>query len=244
MAGGSWSGTERARQRRRSAVRLEEIVSVDEPAFRTVFRLYERAFSEGEKESLYSIREALAGRLRGPDARDRFHVLAARGASGRIVGGAFFHYVAAINAGFLGYVFVRPSSQRQGIGRMLLRKVDAVLRRDARRLRRAAPVGFFFELKKPGKGAAPAEREFWRSAGVVLLDLDWQYPRLRRGAEPLDMWLAFRRRRKPRVVITRRYIARAVLALHRSVYGDSARSSAIRRRILASIRGTVAPWPN
>src|ERR1041385_2292810 len=120
MAGRTRRHADRSPAGARGKVRLEQLATVAEPAFPAVFRLYERAFSEGEKESLSSISAALAGR---PGSADRYHVLAARDSSGGIVGGAFFHYVASIDAGFLGYLFVRPAYQHHGIGRLLLRGV-------------------------------------------------------------------------------------------------------------------------
>jgi GNAT superfamily N-acetyltransferase len=222
---------------------VQELFTDADPTFRAVFRLYESTFSEGEKESLAAVRAVLA---EDPRARggDRYHVIAARDARGRVVGGAFFHYVASLNAGFLGYVFVHRARRRQGIGRRLLGKVSAILRRDARLLRRSAPSGLFFELKKGGDPKARGELRFWSSLGVVLLDLDWQYPRLRPGAAPLDMWLAFRPRRRSPVRITRPFLRRAVTGIYASVYGrTNPRADTSIRQILRSIRGAVAPWP-
>jgi GNAT superfamily N-acetyltransferase len=222
---------------------MHEVLTDADPAFRAVLRLYERTFSEGEKESAAAIRAALTERPRGR-APDRYHIVAARDANGRVEGGAFFHYIASLNAGFLGYVFVRPDRRHQGIGRAMLGRVNVVLRRDARLLHRSPPRGLFFELKKGGDPKARAELHFWSSLGVVLLDLDWQYPRLRPRAAPLDMWLAFRPRRRPAVRITRPFLKRAVTGIYGSVYGRAHASADMTiRGILRSIRGTVAPWP-
>jgi GNAT superfamily N-acetyltransferase len=220
---------------------VEEVLTAEDPAFRAVIHLYESTFSEGEKESVAAIRASLA---EGQRAAGRYHVIAARDARGRVVGGAFFHYIASLNAGFLGYIFVHSSHRHQGIGRRLLGKVNAILRRDAKLRDRPTPAGLFFELKKGGDQKARAELRFWSALGVVLLDLDWQYPRLRAGAAPLDMWLAFRPRRRSPARITRPFLRRAVTGIYGSVYGRThARADATIRAILRSIRGTVAPWP-
>jgi GNAT superfamily N-acetyltransferase len=226
-------------------IRLQELRNDLDPEFRAVIRLYERAFAEGEKESLDSIRSALSGPRRGAPRGDRYHVVVARAASGRVVGGAFFHYIAAINAGFLGYLFVQPSQREHGIGRRLLRKVEATLRRDASQLGYGAPIGLFLELKK-ADAADPAnggELRFWRVLGVMRLNLDWRYPRLRDRAGPLDMWLGFRAPGGKPARLTRPTIKRAVAAIHRSVYGSRtpARDPMVSA-ILGSIRGISIPW--
>lgn len=219
-----------------AVIDMAEITAATAPELRELCRLYEREFAEGEKESPAAIRSWLSRQQRGELKPDAYHVIVARARGGRVVGGAFFHYLATINAGFLGYLVVHPAWRRRGIGRRLLRKVESVLRRDARRAKLRDPAGVFMELHKAGNGTSKVaeDTDFWRSLKVFPLDVDWRYPELRSTAAPLDMTLAYHSIHGGRKGPSDPELEEAVRAIYRFVYGHK-RTGFVLRRIIRSI---------
>jgi len=205
-----------------------------------VLGMYEREFPRGQRETRASVRRWLHAKAAGRLEPNDYHILVAtaRG-DGRVAAFAFFHYLADINSGFLGYMAVRRTLRNHGIGRWLFGQVKLRLGEDATQRGFGVPEGVFMELEvEDATPEVDARLRFWQRVDALPLRLQWQYPRLQRGAAPAEMYLAFCPMRGAGRRIPAERVRRAVVSIYRHVYGKGADDPNLFH-VLDSI-GTVA----
>jgi len=217
---------------------LQELTSDKSPRLGAVFAMYEREFPLGERESRTAVRHWLHRKARNSLYPNDYHVLVATTRDNRrIVAFAFFHYLADINAGFLGYMAVRPEFRNRGIGSWLFGQVKQRLALDAAERGLDVPDGVFMELEVPtAMPAVDARLRFWRDLNTLPLQIGWRYPRLQRRSEPATMYLAFSPMRTTARRIPTQRVRKAVVSIYRSVYGKR-KANADLRSVLRSIDG-------
>lgn len=78
-----------------------------------------------------------------------FNILVSEDASGRVIGGSVFSYVAASNCGFSEYLVLEPAARGQGLGRKLFDRRGAILDEHANRHGNIRCRGVFIEVDSP-----------------------------------------------------------------------------------------------
>lgn len=218
---------------RRVAYRV--IADATERGFDQAFRLYERTFPPGERESLAGFRSWLGCTGFHEPAPYNFMMVMERGSA--ILGMATMHYVEKLPAAFLGYLAVVPELRGKGLGTSLAERVFREMARIHRRIGRGRFLGIFTELEHLcGQGEARRRRlAFWARLGMRPLHVAWRYPRISRSAKPSRMYLAFRSLAPGRPPFSQDDMCRIVSVLYRRIYHRDA-SDADLQQVLRSIR--------
>lgn len=128
--------------------------------------------------------EVLTWRLENPDARNPFHLIAAVGSDGQVLGYAMGHYFSAENLGFLAYIAADPAARGKGLGSALYLAFMERCVADAQRLRNCLPAGICLEAETPPVWHDPdLEREcrrrleFYRRLGAEPVPgVDYRLP--------------------------------------------------------------------
>jgi GNAT superfamily N-acetyltransferase len=159
--------------------------------WRPLIDLYVSVFEEGQRETEPAI---LRNLVTSQNPREGGHlIIAALDEGGRCVGGNIFSYLPAIHCGYVSYIFVRPGLRNRGMGTGLLEEMRRCLASEATRLGHSPVLGLFAEIERgdhPGE-ALQRRFRFWARAGVLPLDVDWQYPPLHQGEPPVPTYFAF-----------------------------------------------------
>lgn len=227
-----------------AGIEVRPVIATDSPEFAQCIDLYEKAFPEGERETLEAIQGWLTVASQGGLAPDNYHILVAIDtAREHVCGVVFFHYLGSVGCGFIGYLVVDPDLQSQGLGSALLQAVPVMLRSDAQRMGHEPPCGLLTELDKESvdEPITYDRFRFWQRHRFLPLELDWRYPRLHDGEPPAAMYLAYapidlRTRWQS---LTERRARELVIAIYRSVYSRDT-SDPDLALVLKSIEGNRA----
>lgn len=174
-----------------AAVSIRRVSGPSDGAWRALIALYTRVFEEGQRETERAIVRNL---VTSKNRREGGHiVLIAENEEAGCVGGNIFSYLPAIDSGYVSYIFVNPAWRSRGIGHALLEEMRTSLFGEAMRTGRRSVRGLFAEVERGERSRQALRRRFrfWERAGVLPLDLDWQYPPLHQGDPPVLMYLAF-----------------------------------------------------
>lgn len=172
----------------------QEISDPSSPAFQEAYDLYDGEFPDSEKEPLAAFKKWLTNKAEGKLAPDNYHLLAVRKvAKGPLVAIASFHYVAAANIGFLGYLVVAEAWRGAGVGSQVFQEIKTILKEDGRNAGKDYPFGIFTELEWLDADDTGTEDRlrFWSKQNTLPLDFDWRYPPLEKGKVSAKMYLAF-----------------------------------------------------
>ena len=179
------------RLRLNTGLTFRRVQDSSDPGWRPLIDLYVRVFEEGQRETEPAI---LRNLVTSQNPREGGHlIIAALAEDGRCVGGNIFSYLPLIKCGYVSYVFVTPGFQNRGIGQGLLEEMRRYLTSEVTRLGHSPVLGLFAEIERADHPGETLRRRFrfWERAGVIPLDVDWQYPPLHHGEPPTPMYLAF-----------------------------------------------------
>lgn len=141
--------------------------------------IYMEAFKdEDERETFDSFLRYLR---KGSAATEyRFHIVLAKDAAGRVIGGSVFNYYPKTNAAVIEFIAIRPDLQSGGMGSLLYKHVLSVLSEDAYRMT-GQPLDYVFcEIDSPEYSKAEIKKYlyFWDKNNYRHLLFDYVQPAL------------------------------------------------------------------
>ncbi len=153
--------------------------------------IYMEAFpDDNERETFDNFLKYLK---RSADATEyKYHVVLAKGETGRIVGGCVFNYYKKSNTGVIEFLAVRSDMQSCGIGSVLYNHVLSMLSEDAYRIVKKPLEYVCCEIDSPEYSKAEIKKYlyFWNKNNFWHLDFDYVQPALSAGQEPVrGLWL-------------------------------------------------------
>lgn len=211
--------------------------------WRPLMQLYARTFDTRQRETEADLVTNLTTPER-PTAGGHI-VLSAEEPRDRVVGGAIFSYLPAVDSGYASYVFVDESRRGAGVGSRLLREIVQTLRAEAGSHGRPAPRGLFAEVQRadPADAAADTRFRFWRRNGLRPLAIDWHYPPLQDGVPAVASYLAFGSYAPEPVAWYPAGLEQVTAAIFDATYDYLPGARATRARIVAGLRSRPADQP-
>jgi GNAT superfamily N-acetyltransferase len=202
-----------ARRRAPARLRIREVRSESDPAFRSAYRLFTRVFPSAELLPRRDWVDVMRERSRDLWTDLNWHLLVAE-RGGRVVGAASGSYLGNLNVGVIGYIALRPGLRSKGIGPLLRRRLRAAFERDAQRIRHGTVSALVGEVRLDN----PWLRHLVRREGAIALDFPYYQPRLRETGKPVPLVLYYQPLRTRRRSLSTRAVRRLLYTLWRRPY--------------------------
>jgi GNAT superfamily N-acetyltransferase len=167
-------------------LRIREVVSPRDSAFRAAYRLLAGVFPRDELLPRRDWNATMREREQGLWTDLNWHVLIAERGR-RLLGVATGSYVGNLNVGVIGYIAVGRRVRSQGVGPRLRRRLYAALARDARRIRARPLAALVGEVRADN----PWLHHLVRRTGALALDFPYYQPSLRAQREPVPLVLYY-----------------------------------------------------
>lgn len=155
----------------RARLRIREVESTTDPAFKAAYALLRRTFPRAELLSRREWAEVMRERSAGLWTDLNWHLLVAT-RHDRLVGTASGSYVGNRNVGMVGYIAVLPSERGRGVGQRLRRALHRAFEADARRIRGRRLAAIVGEVRPDN----PWLRHIVRHNGAIALDFPYYQP--------------------------------------------------------------------
>jgi GNAT superfamily N-acetyltransferase len=184
-----------------------------DPALRRAHALLGLAFAADQVVSLKDWRETLRERAGQVWTDLRWHLLVAE-RRGRVVGMASGTYLGSVNVGMVGYLVLRPSARRLGIGSRLRRRLRECFERDAERIGRAPLTAIVGEVEPDN----PWLMRLVAAERALALDIPYAQPSLAPGASPVQLVLYYQSLRGRITSVPAPVLRRLLYAIWRRIY--------------------------
>lgn len=202
-----------AERGRAPAIRIREIVSADDPAFRSAHALLRRAFTRAEMLPVSDWRNALRERAQGLWTDQAWHLLVAERGK-RLLGAATGTYLGNVNAGFIGYIAVEPGARAAGLGPRMRRALRRRFESDAHHSGWPALGALVGEVRADN----PWLSHLVRREGAIALDFPYVQPSLGGSRAPVDLVLYYQPLRRRRKSLGAAEVRRLLYTMWRRVY--------------------------
>lgn len=217
---------------KRARIRIREILTVDDRAFRDAHRLLRREFPRGEMLPIKSWHNAMQERRERLWTDVAWHLLVAE--RGReVVGAASCSYLGNLNVMVVGYVAVQSDARGAGVGPRLRSALRRKCDTDARRTghaRLGAVVGEVHDWN-------PWLRSLVHREGAIALDFDYYQPALGVTA-PVPLVLYYQPLARRRHWLSTMELRRLLYSMWRRAYRvPQPLSRPAFRRMLRSLEG-------
>lgn len=213
-------------------LRIREIRTADDPAFRRAYRLLHRVFPRAELMPLSAWMHVMDERNAGVWTDLNWHLFVAE-YGGATVGAATGAYLGNVNVGLIGYVAVTAAARSHGIGPRVRWALRLAFQRDARRLV-GRPLEAIMGEVRPDN---PWLRRLVR-AGAIALDLSYYQPSLRRRGKDVSLVLYYQPLRGPQGSIAAATVRRLLYTIWRRAYRvPTPLSRPAFRRMLRALEG-------
>jgi len=201
-----------------------------DPALRRAHALLRLAFAPDQVVPLKDWRETVRERAGRVWTDLRWHLLVAE-RRGRVVGMASGTYLGSVNVGMVGYLVLRPSARRLGIGSRLRRRLRELFERDADRLGRAPLAAIVGEVEADNPWLA----RLVASERALALDIPYAQPSLEPGTGTVPLVLYYQPLGRRITSVPAPMLRRLLYAIWRRIYRVSRplAHSAFRRMLRA-----------
>jgi Acetyltransferase (GNAT) family len=222
---------ERARAAR---LRIREVRSEAESAFRAAFQLLARVFPRSELLPRRAWAQVMRERRQGLWTDLNWHLLVAEYGR-RVIGVASGSYLGNLNVGVIGYIAVAPTARSFGIGPRLRLALRLAFERDARRIRRRSLEALVGEVQADN----PWLRRLVARRGAIALDFPYYQPSLRgRTDGAVALVLYYQPLHGPRASLPTSVVRRLLYTMWRRMYRvASPLSRPAFRRMLRALAG-------
>lgn len=194
-------------------MRVREVRSSADPAFRRAYRLLARVFPPAELVSRRDWRAVMREHEAGVWTDLAWHlVVAERGSA--LLGAATGSYLGSVNVGLIGYIAVANADRSRGLGPRLRRRLTEAFARDARRITSRPLAALVGEVESDN----PWLRHLVRRQGVIPLDIPYYQPSLRGRRPPVALVLYYQPLARPRRSLPSGEVRRLLYALWRRPY--------------------------
>lgn len=201
-----------AERPRVARLRIREIRTVTDPAFRRAYRLLHRVFPRAELMPLSGWTHVMHERAAGVWTDLNWHLFVAE-YDGVTVGAATGAYLGNVNVGLIGYVAVAARARSHGIGPRIRWALRLAFQRDARRLG-GRPLDAIVGEVRPDN---PWLRRLVRT-GAIALDLPYYQPSLRQREADVALVLYYQPLRGPRRSLAATTVRRLLYTIWRRAY--------------------------
>jgi predicted N-acetyltransferase YhbS len=165
---------------------MKEVENFESDEFKQSIAIYESSFPSNEKRSSEKVTEMLQN-------NENYHLIISRN-NETVIGISLMYAFSHLNIGFLDYMAVIPTYQRQGIGKKLfdftLEKLSSVI---------SNGIGLMMEIQRENVQDLQEvflrknRIKFYMNLGAKILDgADYLLPPLQYGIEPEEMYLLLR----------------------------------------------------
>ena len=193
-------------------LRIREIQTEADPAWRRAYRLLARVFPRSEMMPQSAWTHVMRERNAGVWADLSWHLFVAE-YRGRTVGAATGAYLGNVNVGLVGYVAVTARARSYGIGPRLRWALRLAFQRDAHRLTGRLLEAMVGEVRPDN----PWLRRLLQG-GAIALDLPYHQPSLRRRGKDVPLVLYYQSLRAPRRSIAVTEVRRLLYTIWRRAY--------------------------
>jgi hypothetical protein len=213
-------------------LRIREIRTETDPAFRGAYRLLASLFPPAERMRPSAWTHVMRERNAGVWTDLNWHLFVAE-YGGRVVGAASGAYLGNVNVGLIGYVAVSPGARAHGIGPRLRWALRLAFQRDALRLTGRPLEAIVGEVHAENPWLHRLVR-----TGAIALDFPYYQPRLRRHADEVPLVLYYQPLRIPRRALPAGEVRRLLYTIWRRAYRvGKPLAQASFRRMLRALEG-------